>query len=178
MTDPTPTRFVAGDSVSWTWKDDTYRPTAGYTTGYSFVIPGQNKTVAGIAQPDDSWLFSILSADSAWPAGSYGWQRYVTLTGERTTVTSGRTVVHAAYAGQGAGSDPRSQYEQIIAAIDDTLQGRVNSDIKSYSFNGRSLDKLTLDELMTARGYYQSLLNSYLQNTGQGGRSRIIRTVI
>lgn len=178
MTDPTPTSFVAGDSVSWAWKDAKYTPTAGYTSGYSFVIPGQNKTVVGVAQPDDSWLFTILSADSVWPAGSYGWQRYVTLAGERTTVASGRTTVQTAYAGQGAGNDPRSQYEQIIAAIDDTLQGRVNSDISRYSFNGRSLDKLTLAELMTARGYYQSQLNAYLQNTGQGGRSRIIRTVI
>lgn len=144
-----------------------------------FIAEGTQKTVTGAGQPDESFLFRIAPAESlTWSPGRYGWQRTATNGTDTYTTASGATEVLPSYAAQVSGGDPRSIYEQNIAAIDAVLQNRITADVQSYTINGRQLTKLSIAELLQLRSYYSQLLNKYLQETGQGGQSRIVRTVI
>lgn len=179
MNDSTPTQFTAGDVVEWTWSAADWSSIDGYTSFYVFVVPGVQKTVAGSPDGSGGWTYRIESAASAaWIPGQYGWQRYVSLLGDRRTTGTGRIAVAANFEAATVGVDPRAEYEKTIDAIDATLQGRAGSDIASYTVGGRSLAKMTVSELLQLRGYYAGLLNKYLQQTGQGGQPKIIRMVL
>lgn len=144
-----------------------------------FIAVGTQKTIVGWAQSDDSFLFRIAPSESiTWPPGRHGWQRTATDSTDTYTIASGVTEVLPGFAAQVAGGDPRSYWERVIDAIEATMEGRATVDMNQYAFNGRSLTKMTISELMSFHGYATSKLNAYLQKTGQGGKSRIIRTVL
>jgi hypothetical protein len=51
--------------------------------------------------------------------------------------------------------DPRTHAEIMVAKIESLLQGKADSDVSNYSIGNRSLTKLSFEELMNAREYYQ-----------------------
>ena len=179
MTDTTPRQFVAGDTVSWDWSSAEYPRSDGYDARYVFTTPGRQFVVPGVDNGSDGWTFTISAAQSAqWPAAGYGWQRYVTIGSDRYTTGQGRTNVIVDLDPATSGLDTRSLYQKIIEQIDETIHARVTGDVTQYSIGGRQLIKMSTADLWTLRKQYQGLLDQYLQATGQGGRSRVIRTVI
>jgi hypothetical protein len=59
-------------------------------------------------------------------------------------------------------SDPRTHAEIMVAKIQSILEGKADSDVSSYSIAGRSLSKMTFDELITARDNYRRELQQEL----------------
>ena len=51
-------------------------------------------------------------------------------------------------------SDPRSHSEIMLAKIESLLEGKADADVSSYSIAGRSLTKMTFQELVDARNYF------------------------
>lgn len=58
-------------------------------------------------------------------------------------------------AGDEAPSISAGDAQQILEAIDDAI--KQGGDVSSYSVNGRSVNMRTLDELLRARRYYESM---------------------
>ena len=52
-------------------------------------------------------------------------------------------------------ADPRIHAEKMVAKIESLLEGKADSDVSSYSIAGRSLTKLSFQELVDARDYYR-----------------------
>jgi hypothetical protein len=51
--------------------------------------------------------------------------------------------------------DPREHSEKMLQKIEAVLENRADGDLSSYSIAGRSLTKMSPDELLTWRDYYR-----------------------
>jgi hypothetical protein len=59
-------------------------------------------------------------------------------------------------------SDPRTHAQIMLEKIKSLLEGKADVDVANYSVAGRSLTKLSFDELIKARDYYQEEFNKEL----------------
>lgn len=158
-----PTEIVVGDFVQFKRSDiaSDYPTSSGFTAEYVARITGGGNNEIKIAQAsgstDDFYLFTVDSATSAaFTPGLYHWQLEITQTasGNRIAVDIGDfTFVPDMDSNQ---ADPRIHAEIMIAKIESLLEGKADSDVASYSIAGRSLTKLSFEELTTARDKYRS----------------------
>jgi hypothetical protein len=58
-------------------------------------------------------------------------------------------------------ADPRIHAEIMIDKIQSILEGKADADVSSYSIAGRSITKMTFDELMAARDRYRAELTKH-----------------
>ena len=155
-----PAKIVAGDILQWKRTDlNTDYDNASYTLSYKARLEGTGSSVITInaSASGDDYLVSISQSSTAsYTVGVYRWQAYITRTSdsERITVDSGTFEVIANRST--ATSDPRSHAKTMVDKIESLLEGRADADVSSYSIAGRSLSKLTVDELMTWRDRYRA----------------------
>jgi hypothetical protein len=157
-----PTEIVVGDFIQWKRSDiaEDYPTSSGYTAEYVARITGGGSTEIKLAQAagstDDYYLFTVDSDTSAaFSPGLYHWQLEITQTssGNRLVVDIGDfTAIPDMDSNQ---ADPRIHAEIMVAKIETILQGKADSDVASYSIAGRSLTKLSFQELLDARDHYR-----------------------
>lgn len=154
-----PLTVVVGDFIQWrrTNLGEDY-PNTAYTMTYVARITAGGNTeiqVTGTNYGSD-YLFTVTSAESAnFVAGYYHWQLEAvqTSTGNRLVLDRGAFTAVADLDQNGA--DPRTHSEIMLAKIESILQGKADSDVASYSIAGRSLSKMSFDELIKARDVYR-----------------------
>jgi len=96
-------------------------------------------------------------ADTAsWIAGLYRWFAYVTDNVKRFQVGSGYWNVKPDPATIPAGFDSRSHVKKTLDAIEALLEKKPLADAASYSIGGRSLSKMSPEELLRWRGIYRA----------------------
>ena len=108
---------------------------------------------------DDDYLFSVASATSAnFTVGDYHYQIEIERDSdnERIVVDRGVLKVSTDYDNN---VDPRHHSEIMLTKIESILEGKADSDVSSYSIQGRSLTKLGIEELLEWRSYYQREVN-------------------
>jgi hypothetical protein len=157
-----PKELVVGDFIQWKRSDiaDDYPTSSGYTAEYVARITGGGSNEIKIPQAasttDDYYVFSVSSNTSeSFSPGLYHWQLEITETssGNRLVVDIGDfTAIPDMDSNQ---ADPRIHAEIMIAKIQTILEGKADSDVSSYSIAGRSLTKLSFQELLDARDYYR-----------------------
>jgi len=157
-----PTEVVVGDFIQWKRSDvaQDYPTSAGYTAEYVARITGGGSTEIKFPQAagstDDYYLFSVSSETSAaFIPGLYHWQLEITQTssGNRLVVDIGDfTAIPDMDSNQ---ADPRIHAEIMLDKIETLLQGKADADVSSYSIAGRSLTKLSFQELLDARDHYR-----------------------
>jgi hypothetical protein len=155
-----PAQIRAGDLLQWKRTDlNTDYTNSAYTLKYSSRLEGAGSTdfdIAATASGDD-YLISVGKAvTAAYTVGTYHWQMYITRTSdsERLTLDSGTWKVVPNR--DTATTDPRSHAKTMVEKIEALLEGRADADVASYSIAGRSLTKLSIDELMTWRDRYKT----------------------
>ena len=154
-----PTELVVGDFLQWKRSDITADyPAALYSAGYVARITGGGSSeikITGVGS-DSYYLFTVQSDDSAdFVAGYYHWQLEITETssGNRLVVDQGDfTAIPDLDDNQ---ADPRIHAEKMISKIETILEGKADSDVSNYSIAGRSISKMTFDELLAARDLYR-----------------------
>lgn len=154
-----PQKIVIGDYLLWKRTDlvDDY-PLADYSMEYVARITGGGSTEIKVAAQElnGTYVFEVDSATSAtFVAGFYHWQLEVTktATGDRVVIETGTfTAVEDLDVN---GADPRTHAEIMIAKIESILQGKADADVSSYSINGRSLTKMSFQDLIEARDFYR-----------------------
>lgn len=155
-----PLTVTVGDFIQWKRSDlvDDY-PTATHSATYVARITGGGSTevqVTGTESSPDYYLFTVTSAQSeAFVPGYYHWQLEITETasGNRIVVDTG---TFTAYPDLDVNnSDPRSHAEIMLDKIESLLEGRADSDVSSYSIQGRSLAKMSITDLIEWRNYYR-----------------------
>jgi hypothetical protein len=154
-----PETIVIGDYLLWKRTDlvDDY-PLADYSMEYVARITGGGSTEIKVAatESNGTYVFEVDSATTAaYVAGFYHWQLEVTktATGNRVVIETGTfTAVEDLDVN---GADPRTHAEIMIAKIESILSGKADADVASYSINGRSLTKMSFEDLLNARDFYR-----------------------
>ena len=155
-----PAKIIAGDLIQWKRTDlGTDYANGSYTLKYSARLEGTGSTEIQItaSASGDDYLISVGQSTSAsYTVGIYRWQMYITRNSdsERLTLDTGTFEVVANR--DAATTDPRTHARIMVEKIESLLEGRADADVASYSIAGRSLTKLSIDELMTWRDRYKS----------------------
>jgi hypothetical protein len=173
-----PETIVIGDYLIWKRTDlvQDY-PLADYSMEYVARITAGGSTEIKIAAQEinGTYVFETDSATTAaYVAGFYHWQLEATQTATGNRVVLERGTFTAVEDLDVNGADPRSHAEIMISKIESILQGKADADVSSYSINGRSLTKMSFEELNQARDFYRKEYlkelakerSSYGENTG------------
>jgi len=154
-----PQTIVVGDFIQWKRSDFIADyPSSDYTVRYIARISGGGSneiTVTGSGQTSH-YLFTVSSDDSEdFLPGHYYYQLEIERNSdnERIVVDRGHFIVVPDLDVNQA--DPRSHAEIMLGKIESLLSGKADSDVASYSIAGRSLNKMTFEELVNARDFYR-----------------------
>ena len=161
-----PEKFAIGDFVQWKREDlvDDY-PTATHSaTWIARLASGTSSEITvNATETSTYYLFSIPSATSSgFTQGHYHWQLEITETssGNRIIVDTGTLDIEYDL---DVNVDPRSHAQIMIDKIESILQGKADADVSSYSINGRSLTKMSFQDLIDARDFYRKEYAKELQ---------------
>ena len=153
-----PETVVVGDYIQWRRILGADYPNTEYTMQYVARITAGGAseiTLVGTAYQSD-YLFSVDSATSAnFTPGFYHWQLEAIRNSDSNRIVIDRGFFTAIPDLDVNGSDPRTHAEIMLAKIKSLLEGKADADVANYSVAGRSLTKLSFDELIKARDYYQ-----------------------
>lgn len=154
-----PDEIVVGDFIQWKRSDlvGDY-PLATHSAEYVARITGGGSSEIKIAatETDGTYLFTADSATTGgFTAGFYHYQLEITKTATGDRVVVDRGTFTAVVDLDVNNADPRTHAEIMITKIESVLQGKADSDVSSYSINGRSLTKMSFTELVEARDYYR-----------------------
>lgn len=157
-----PFELVVGDT--WAWKRDdlaTDYPVASYALSYEFHCDsgggGSHKFTINATEADSTYYIEVPAATTAnYNAHTYKWNAYITRSSDsaRSIVDSGILLVTPNYADTNA--DVRTHAKKVLDALEAVIQGRASIDQSSMSIAGRSLSRMTIDEIMTFRDRYKT----------------------
>lgn len=154
-----PTQIVVGDFIQWKKSDivEDY-PTATHSAEYVARITGGGSNEIKLAGTEATgyYLFTADSDTSSdFAVGRYHWQLEITETASGNRLVIERGEFEAIPDLDVNQSDPRTHSDIMLAKIETILEGKADSDVGSYSIAGRSLTKMSFDELMIARDRYK-----------------------
>jgi hypothetical protein len=154
-----PETIIIGDYLLWKRTDlvSDY-PLADYSMEYVARLTAGGNTEIKVAatETNGTYVFEVDSSTSAnYVAGFYHWQLEVTETASSNRVVIERGTFTAVEDLDTNGADPRSHAEIMITKIESILQGKADADVSSYSINGRSLTKMSFQDLIDARDFYR-----------------------
>lgn len=164
-----PDLLVIGDR--WTWRRPdlaaTYDPSA-YALTYEYHEDsgggGSHKFALTATETTDDYIIEIASATTAaYATGDFHWYAFITRSSdsERIAVDNGYAKVELNFADTNA--DHRSHAKKVLDAIEAVLENRASQDQMSYSIAGRSLARMSIDDLMTFRNRYRAEYNEELK---------------
>lgn len=156
-----PNQIVAGDYLTWKRTDlGSDYDNSTYTLTYEARLEGSGSTsisITATASGDDYLVQEVATTTDDYTVGVYHWSAYITETADATkriTIDSGTWEVVADLAT--STSDPRTHAKIMVDKIESLLEGKADSDVANYSIQGRSLTKLSIDELIKWRNYYKA----------------------
>lgn len=165
-----PDELVVGDR--WTWKRTdliTDYPIADYALTYEFHEDsgggGSHKFTVTATETTDAYIVEIPSATTAnYSIGDYKWYAFITRSSdsERIAIDEGITTVIVNFANTNA--DVRSHAKKVLDAIEAVIENRATVDQSSFSIAGRSLSRMSIDELFNLKDRYKS---EYLKEVKQ-----------
>jgi hypothetical protein len=176
-----PETFTVGDFGQWKRPDISANyPPLEYNLTYiaRLTSGGSSEIKVEATDLDGVHLFTVTSADSSsYNAGLYHWQLEVEQisSGNRVVIQNGDVEVVVDL--DENNTDPRSHAQIMIQKINGLLEGKADSDVSSYSIAGRSISKMSFQELIDARDYYSRELirekNKVAIKNGKGSSSTI-----
>jgi hypothetical protein len=157
-----PLEIVVGDFIQWKRTDlGTDYPNNLFTATYIARITGGGASeiqLVGTASGND-YLFTADSATSTdFNPGYYHWQLEIVRNADSERIVIERGTFEAIVDLDVNNTDPRTHAEIMVDKIESVLQNRADADVSNYSINGRSLVKLSIDDLLRWRDYYRTEL--------------------
>ena len=154
-----PSELQLGDF--WAWKRDDLAsdyPVADYSLSYEFnLIDGStasNFTLTA-TESGDEYIISTSSTTS-YTVGNYNWISYITRSSDsaRVKLEEGYVEIQDNYATTSA--SVRSHAKKVLDAIEAVIENRASMDQQSMSIAGRSLSRMSINDLMTFRDRYKA----------------------
>jgi hypothetical protein len=152
-----PLQIVAGDFVQWKVSNlvDDY-PTDSYTLVYTARISAARDEFQITATGETSHYLITASSTSGYTPGNYDWQQEIVRNSDSARIVLKRGTWKVLADLDIPGTDLRSHAALMISKIESILVGKADSDVSSYSIAGRSLSKMSFQELIEARDYYRA----------------------
>jgi len=177
-----PDTIVVGDRLLWRRDDlaNTYSPSS-FALTYEFHEDsgggGSHKFAITATEADDTYYVEVASATTAsYADGDFIWNAFITRSSDaqRIRVDTGRTTVVKNLANTNA--DLRSHAKKVLDAIQAVLENRASVDQSSFSIAGRSLSRMSVDELLTFRDrykveYLQEIKEARIKNKQRSGNT-------
>lgn len=152
-----PETLVIGDR--WTWKrtDLTDYATDTYALTYAAVLhgPGRQSIAITASESGNDYIVEVAAATTVtYKPGSYDWAAYITRSSdsERIRIGQGTWLVRPDAAT--SLNDPRTFNRRVLDAIRATIEGRASQAHSSYSIEGRSVSRMSPEELERWHGIY------------------------
>lgn len=177
-----PLVVVVGDFLQWkkTQLANDY-PTATHSAEYVARITGGGSSEIKLpaTERDTYYLFTVDSVTSAdFDAGFYHWQLEITETASGNRIVVERGEFEAVQDLDINGADPREHAEIMLDKIEALLEGRADGDVSTYSIAGRSITKMSPEELLAWRDYYRREVSVYRRKNaiarGKKGNATIL----
>jgi hypothetical protein len=155
-----PLNFNVGDFIQWKRSDiSTDYPNDSFTATYVLRLTGGGSNeikIVGTAS-GDAYLFTQSSAATgAFTAGYYHWQLEIVRDSDNNRIVIDRGAFDILVDLDADNADPRVHAEKMLTKIESILEGRADSDVSNYSIQGRSLTKLSIEDLLHWRDYYNA----------------------
>ena len=175
--------IVAGDYLAWKREDlGSDYPPASYALTYSARLNGTGSTAISITASESGtdYLVEVASSSTAsYTVGIYQWAGYITRSSdsERVQIAEGTWEVIPNRATSTA--DPEPYAKTVLDAIEAVIQGRASQDQMSFSIAGRSLSRMSIQDLLLFRNKFKAdwLKEKRMQRTRKGlGHNGIIKT--
>lgn len=154
-----PTELQLGDY--WAWKKDslaTDYPTADYSLSYEFnLIDGATPSNFTLTATESNNEYIIEVSDTtSYTKGNYNWVEYITRTSDsaRVKISEGFIDIQDNYATTSA--SVRSHAKIVLDAIEAVIENRATMDQSSMSIAGRSLSRMSIDDLLTFKNHYKT----------------------
>ena len=154
-----PTELQLGDF--WAWKREDLAndyPVADYSLSYEFnLVDGataSNFTLTA-TESGDTYIIEATNT-SSYTKGNYNWVSYMTRSSDsaRVKLEEGFVEVQDNYATTSA--SVRSHAKIVLDSIEAVIENRANIDQSSMSIAGRSLSRMSIDELLTFKDRYKA----------------------
>jgi len=166
-----PDTLVIGDR--WTWRRPDlaadYSP-ADYALTYEFMCDsgggGSHKFSITATETSDDYIVEVSQdVTEHYHVHHYKWYAFITRSSdsERIAIDNGVTQLVADYADSTA--DQRTHAKKVLDAIEAVLENRASQDQMSYSIAGRSLSRMSIDDLLKFRDRYRSEYNIELKKS-------------
>ncbi len=160
-----PKTIVIGDFVQFKLTEySSYYPNSSHSmtfVGRSGQGANVEFTISATNSGDD-YLFTANSAATAsYTAGLFHYQIEVleTSSSNRIVVDQGELDITVDLDVNSV--DPRTHAEKMLQKIESVLENRADADVSSYSIAGRSLTKMSPEELLTWRDNYRREVKAY-----------------
>lgn len=177
-----PLTIVVGDFLQWkkTQLASDYPP-ATHSAEYVARVTqgGASEIKLAAVERDTYYLFTVPTATSeAFAPGFYHWQLEITETASGNRIVVERGEFEAVADLDVNGADPRSHAEIMLDKVEALLEGRADGDLSSYSIAGRSITKMTPEELLTWRDYYRREVAVYRRRNAIARGKRGAATIL
>ena len=160
-----PRSIVIGDLVQFKL---TQFSTDYPNTSHSMTFMARSGTGANVefsiaaSNSGDDYLFSASSAaTSAFVAGLYHYQIEILETSSNNRLILDQGELDVTVDLDVNAVDPRTHAEKMLQKIEAVLENRADADVSSYSIAGRSLTKMSPEELLTWRDNYRREVKAY-----------------
>jgi hypothetical protein len=147
-----PTKIRCGETVEFSASFSGY-PATTYQLEYHLQNSSYHYQITATADGSDYDINITSGISVAWATGEYVYTAQVTDGTNAYIVESGTVEVLPSLT---VAADRRSHAKKMLDAIEDLLEGRSVSDVQSYTIAGRSLSKLTIEQLLYWRDRYKS----------------------
>ena len=156
-----PYQLQLGDRWVWVREDlNNDYDTDDYSLSYEFnIVDGStavNFTITATEANDKYYVEVASTTTASYTKGNYHWYAYITRSSdsERIMIDEGYTEIVDNYAT--TSSDIRSHAKTCLDAIEAVIENRASIDQQSMSIAGRSLSRMSIDDLLSFRNYYKA----------------------
>ena len=158
-----PQQVNAGSTWKWEVSYSDYKASTYTLTYYFREITGKYSFDITATNANNNFRVNIAKAVTAtYAPGVYSGQGFVDDGANRYLVYENQLEVGADFALQGIGKDTRSHAQKVLESIKALLEGKTE-DVTSYSIAGRSITKMTMQELIEAKDYYERIVVTELR---------------
>lgn len=119
-----------------------------------FIKDDLQKIITATAIGSDHLVTIQSDIASTFKAGEYAWQAVVTSGSDRHIAKHGTTTVLPDFEENTDGLDHRSHTKIVLDALNSMIVGKASKDQQSYTIAGRSIARLSPEELLTWRDRY------------------------
>lgn len=153
-----PESITAGLTTKWTDYFSDFKPEDGWSLNYYFVKSGTQIHITATDNGDSNHLISLSASTTAgYSPGTYDYKAIMIRASEKYEVAEGKITIEADFISSTSGLDNRTYNQRVRDALEAMMEGRATRVDEEYSINGRSLKRLSPEEIIMAlekfRGY-------------------------